>query len=78
MERVISWYYYTRQNWYQLKWNSAKNKTELKANLTPAMMKTTYEECILNKADECIYPIGGNVHLGRFGGSHFSQVIFNS
>ena len=76
IERLISWYYYTRQGWYQLKWNSAKNETELKSKLNPTMMKRTYEECVMEQEDECIYPVGGKIHMGRYGGSHYSQVSF--
>ena len=74
IERLISWYYYTRQGWYQLKFNPAKNETELKSRMIPPMMKRTYEECVMEQNDECVYPLGGKIHMGRYGGSHYSQV----
>ena len=75
VERVISWYYYVRQNWYQLDYNKVKNETTIKKGaFVPSQFKITYEECFLTKSRECIYPIGGSVHHPGYGGSHYSQV----
>ena len=77
MERVISWYYYARQNWYQFDWDPVKNETILKPSIMqPSRYKMTYEECVLAEWTECVYPIGTSIHGVRsvYGGSHFSQV----
>ena len=48
----------------------------MKSKLNPTMMKRTYEECVMEQEDECTYPLGGKIHMGRYGGSHYSQVSF--
>ena len=79
VERVISWYYYVRQNWYQLDYDKAKNETVIKKSvLAPSRLKMTYEECVLSEYRECVYPTGGTVHAPTYGGSHYSQVIKTS
>ena len=77
LERVISWFYYKRQNWYLLDHNTQTNKTNLqKGAMLPTMYKYTYDECVERKMNECVYPLGGNIYRGHQGGSHFSQVIY--
>ena len=40
VERIISWYYYIRQNWYQLKGDKDDpDKFELKKDLSPTFFK---------------------------------------
>ena len=39
VERVISWYYYIRQNWYQIRYDKEKNTTSLKKDLSPTFFK---------------------------------------
>jgi len=76
VERIISWYYYIRQNWYQLKGDkNDPDKFELKNDLSPTFFKYTYEECFNEKLDECTYAVDGSTH-GRAGGSHMSQIAF--
>ena len=79
VERVISWFYYMRQNWYLIERDPAKNSTELKKRrLPPSMYKYTYEDCFEKQMNECVYPLGSKVHGGYQGGSHMSQVITKS
>merc|ERR1712008_62529 len=77
VERVISWYYYIRQNWYQIRVDKDTNFTTLKnADTSPTYFKNTYEECFNGKLKECMYPLDNSIHHGGFGGSHFSQISF--
>ena len=76
IDRVISWYYYIRQGWYQLNRQATTvpaSKLSLKKNvMPPPRFKMTFEECFRQKDPECTYP----VQEGRsgMGGSHVSQV----
>ena len=77
MERVISWYYYARQNWYQFDYDPVKDETILKKSvMQPSRYKNTFEECVLAEWTECLYPPGATIHgaYSPYGGSHFSQV----
>ena len=63
MERVISWYYYQRQNWYQFEFDPKKNDTGLKKNIMqPSRYKMSYVECVEAEWTECVYPNGTNIH----------------
>ena len=75
VERVISWYYYIRQNWYILQVDPVTNETSYsKTPMSIQQYKMTYEECFTAQFDECVYPVGLSSHLAKKGGSHFSQV----
>lgn len=76
VDRVISWYYYHRAPWHILRWDKDRNDTSLSPN-TPSLykLKRTFEECVLDREDECRYEKGQSVHYG-FGGSHYSQIAF--
>ena len=75
IERVISWYYYIRQGWYQFRNDDKRNTTKLKReNMNPTFFKVTYEECFNKELPECRYPIGEPSHAAWYGGSHKSQV----
>jgi len=79
VERVISWYYYARQNWYQFDYDPVKDETILKKSvMQPSRYKMTFEECVLAKWTECLYPPGATIHgaYSPYGGSHFSQIAF--
>ena len=74
---MISWYYYARQNWYQFDYDPVKDETILKKSvMQPSRYKMTFEECVLAKWTECLYPPGATIHgaYSPYGGSHFSQV----
>ena len=77
VERVISWFYYIRQNWYQIRVDEDTNSTSLKRDgVKPTFFKYTFEECFNEKMSECVYPLDISIHGNRegYGGSHFSQV----
>ena len=75
VERVISWFYYIRQNTYLLEHDKTYNTTKLHNRAgPPKYYKYTFDECVLEKHNECTYPIGTPIHRGFYGGSHFSQV----
>ena len=74
IERVISWFYYVRQNVYLLDYDSESNSTKLQKPMPPIMYKYTFDECVERKMNECVYPLGGKIFKGHQGGSHFSQV----
>ena len=75
VERVISWYYYIRQNWYQIRLDKDTNSTYLKnGDRSPTFFKYTYEECFNEKLNECRYPVDKSIHYSATGGSHYSQV----
>ena len=74
IERVISWFYYHRQAFHNIKRNP-DNSTELTNKMPPSMFKYTYEECFEQQMFECVYRLGENIHGGVYGGSHYSQVI---
>lgn len=79
VERVISWYYYTRQPWWQFENDFENNSTRLRRNImNPARFKMTYTECVEKKDPECTYPVPGNTHGSFYGGSHYSQVSLKS
>ena len=72
VEKVISWYYYKRQNWYQF-----ENEDTLKDGLpyeSPALLKMSFEDCVTQKLPECVFDIGSSIHWGPNGGNHISQV----
>ena len=63
VERVISWYYYIRQNWYQIRLDKDTNSTYLKnGDRSPTFFKYTYEECFNEKLNECRYPMDKSIH----------------
>ena len=72
VEKVISWYYYKRQSWYQF-----QDEETLKDGLpyeSPALLKMTFEDCVEQKLPECNFDIRSSVHWGPNGGNHISQV----
>ena len=83
VERVISWYYYIRQNWYPLNWdddrNSFYNNTKLNGlrTLNPSKYKMTFEECVLAKDPACSYPKGSTVTHNDGEKSFWGQVLLN-
>lgn len=73
IERVISWYYYTRQSWYLIHPNDEKQFRPMEADkLSPKSLKMTFEECVLKAEEECQY-IPGDMISNR-GGAYRSQV----
>ncbi|TRY71670.1 hypothetical protein TCAL_12114 [Tigriopus californicus] len=76
VDRVISWYYYNRAPWHIVRWDQERNDSTLSPN-APSLykLKRTFEECVLDREDECRYEKGQSVHHGR-GGSHYSQIAF--
>ena len=52
LDRILSWYYYARSPQYIYAEHSPTDIPDLK------MMKRTFEECVINKSNDCIYPIG--------------------
>ena len=75
VDRVVSWYYYSRQSWWQMSYDEVNQKHTLKPkNHNPGLIKMSYEECVEKKLPECVYIPGNSVHWSGMGGSHFSQV----
>ena len=80
VERVISWYYYIRQNWYALNWDNdtaveiGDMKLDKFRTLTPSRYKLTFEDCILAQDPECSYPIGSKAIYQDGEKSYWSQV----
>ena len=57
VDRVRSWYYYTRAPSYLVIHDQKKNSTAFKDRLpTVKMLKTTFEECVLNQVLKYTYP----------------------
>ena len=77
IERVISWYYYIRQNWYALNWDKV-TATEIQLDdfrtLNPSRYKLTFEDCILAQDPACTYPIGSKAVYQDGEKSYWSQV----
>lgn len=77
IERLISWYYYIRQGWYQIiedKDGPGPDSRRLKEKLPPGYLKMAYEDCVELGMPECQYNPGNSIHYGGKGGAHFSQV----
>ncbi len=76
VDRVISWYYYNRQGWWNVEFDKETNKTSLKRGAMREVrrLKASYEDCLTKKMPECTYPVGQTSHFSPYGGSHFSQV----
>ena len=75
IDRVISWYYYVRQNWYQLEFDRNDNNFILKDDtFSPASLKRSFEDCIKLNLSECRYEFGQSIHWNPGGPVHFSQV----
>ena len=58
VERIISWYYYIRQNWYQLKGDkNDPDKFELKNDLSPTFFKVILSDQLnLYKPGGILFP----------------------
>lgn len=79
VERIISWYYYTRQSWYLIHPREDDKFRELDAEkLSPKSLKMPFEECVLRGEPECQYNPGDKTNDPSRGGSHTSQVSFVS
>lgn len=74
IERVISWYYYIRQGWYQIDPRQEDNFRNSKFSNNIKTLKMTFGDCVKSKEAECLYILGSSIHYGLTGGSHFSQV----
>ena len=72
VDKVISWYYYRRQNWYMLESTDALK--EGSPFEFPALLKMTFEDCVHQRLPECTFDIGSSIHYGPNGGNHISQV----
>ncbi len=54
VERVISWYYYTRMPWYNLAVDPNTNLTFISGNPEPIKnLKTTFDECVNSRMPLC-------------------------
>ena len=77
VDRVISWYYYKRAPWHLIKQDHDTNETRLHRNVPPIdELKRTFEECVLQRHNECVYYPGQGIYTDRYGGSHYSQIAF--
>lgn len=76
VERILSWYYYTRQNWYIFSYDQYGNHY-LNYHKSIKQLKSTFQDCLIKKGPDCHYPSGTKVHYGPYGDSHFSQVKNN-
>ena len=72
VDKVISWYYYRRQNWYMFESTDALK--EGSPFEFPALLKMTFEDCVHQSLPECTFDIGSSIHYGPNGGNHISQV----
>ncbi len=74
VERIVSWYYYTRAPWYMVKETVWRNRTflSLKKILSVQDLKMPLDECILSNRRSC------GIHPGSSIGNmdYTSQVSF--
>ena len=77
VDRIVSWYYYTRAPWYRLEVDPETNRTVMNGDPTPVRdLKTKLDDCILEGRPECLFEPGQRVYLGTQGQSHCSQISF--
>ncbi len=79
IERVVSWYYYIRQGWYNVRKDEQTNQTSLRPEGLAGRgdingLKSTFEDCLIKNKPECTYRPGQSCHYSPYGGSHYSQV----